>query len=94
MQESELKEEFRKLHEGQRLLVDMLKDISRAFPRDEFDEPDYDGHRKYHQQLIQKAAEAEKDRQEAVKSVVHKGVWLGLTIIGVALLDYIKAKFK
>ena len=75
-------------------ILELLKDISRAFPRNDFDEPDYEGHRKYHQQLIRRTVEADRDRQLAVQDVVRKGVWAGLALMGYALWEYIKDRLK
>lgn len=94
MPDSEVLNKLKKLSDTQEEIFDLLKDISRAFPRNDFDEPDYDGHRKYHQQLIRRAAEADRDRQLAVQDVVKKGLWAGLALMGYALWEYIKDRLK
>lgn len=94
MPDSEVLDKLKKLSDTQEEIFDLLKDISRAFPRNEFDEPDYDGHRKYHQQLIRRAVEADRDRQLAVQDVVKKGLWAGLALMGYALWEYIKDRLK
>ena len=75
-------------------ILKILKDISRAFPRNDFDEPDYEGHRKYHQQLVRRAVEADRDRQLAVQDVVKKGLWAGLGLVALAVWEYIKDRLK
>lgn len=94
MPASEVLDKLKKLSDTQEEILKLLKDINRAFPRNDFDEPDYDGHRKYHQQLIRRAVEADRDRQLAVQDVVKKGLWAGLALMGYALWEYIKDKLK
>lgn len=94
MPDSEVLDKLKKLSDTQEEILDLLKDISRAFPRNDLDEPDYDGHRKYHQQLIRRAVEADRDRQLAVQDVVKKGLWAGLALMGYALWEYIKDRLK
>ena len=91
---NEVLDKLKKLSDTQDEILELLKDISRAFPRNDFDEPDYDGHRKYHQQLIRRAVEADKDRQAAVQDVVKKGLWAGLGLMAYALWEYIKDRLK
>lgn len=94
MPENDISEKLKKLADTQEEILDLLKGISRAFPRNDFDEPDYDGHRKYHQQLIRQAAEADRDRQLEVQDVVKKGLWAGIALMGYALWDSIKDILK
>ena len=94
MPENDISEKLKKLADTQDEILELLKDISRAFPRNDFDEPDYDGHRKYHQQLVRQAVEADRDRQLAVQDVAKKGVWAGLALMGYALWEYIKDRLK
>lgn len=94
MPDNEVLDKLKKLSDTQEEILHLLKDISRAFPRNDFDEPDYDGHRKYHQQLIRRAVEADRDRQLAVQDVVKKGLWAGLGLMAYALWEYIKDRLK
>ena len=94
MPETDVLKKLEQVTKTQDEILDLLKDISRAFPRDDFDEPDYDGHRKYHQQLIRRAVEADKDRQSAVQDVVKKGLWAGLALMGYAIWEYITDKIR
>lgn len=91
---NDISEKLKKLADTQDEILEYLKDISRAFPRNDFDEPDYEGHRRYHQQLIRRAIEADRDRQSAVQDVVKKGLWAGLALMGYALWEYIKDRLK
>ena len=81
MPNSEVLDKMKKLSDTQDEILELLKDISRAFPRNDLDEPDYEGHRKYHQQLIRRAVEADRDRQNAVQDVVKKGLWAGTCLL-------------
>lgn len=94
MPDSEVLDKLKKLSDTQEEILDLLKDISRAFPRNDFDEPDYDGHRKYHQQLIRRAIQDDKDRQSAVQDVVKKGLWAGLALMGYAIWEYITDRIR
>lgn len=94
MPDNEVLDKLKKLSDTQEEILDLLKNISRAFPRNDFDEPDYDGHRKYHQQLIRRDVEADRDRQNAVQGVVKKGLWAGLALMSYALWEYIKDRLK
>ena len=94
MPETDVLKKLDQVTKTQDEILDLLKAISRAFPRNDFDEPDYDGHRKYHQQLIRRAVEADRDRQLAVQDVVKKGVWAGLVLTAYALWEYMRGKLK
>ncbi len=94
MPDNDISEKLKKLADTQDEILKLLKDIGRAFPRNDLDEPDYDGHRKYHQQLIRREVEADRDRQLAVHDVVKKGLWAGLALLGYALWEYIKDSLK
>jgi hypothetical protein len=79
---------------GQEEIKELLKDMSRAFPLNEFDEPDYDGHRRAHQGMIQKAKDGADARKSAVGHVrnaflVAAGA-LGLNVVW----EYIKVHIK
>ena len=94
MPETDVLKKLDQVTKTQDEILELLKDINRAFPRNDFDEPDYDGHRKYHQQLIRRAVEADKDRQSAVQDVVKKGLWAGLALMGYAIWEYITDKIR
>ena len=94
MPETDVLKKLDQVTKTQDEILELLKDINRAFPRDDLDEPDYDGHRKYHQQLIRRAVEADKDRQSAVQDVVKKGLWAGLALMGYAIWEYITDKIR
>ena len=94
MPETDVLKKLDQVTKTQDEILELLKDISRAFPRNDFDEPDYEGHRKYHQQLIRRAVEADRDRQLAVQDVVKKGVWAGLGLMAFAVWEYIVGRLK
>lgn len=79
------------LLETQREILRILKNTSRAFPVNEYDEPDFDGHRKYHQSIITQATNSDSVKLEAVKKIVTWALIGFLTIIGYVALDYAKA---
>lgn len=64
-----------------------VKDIKRAFPKSEFGEIDYQGHREYHKNLMD-AAQAEKAFWDDLKTdLVKKGTWFGLLILAGLILN-------
>lgn len=69
-------------------ILEELKKINGAFPRDEEGRVDHEGHRKYHESLIKAAEAQEKFWQELRLDVAKKGVWgvliivLGLIMVG------------
>lgn len=68
---------------------DRLDDFESAFP-----DQDTDAHRKYHEKLIEDAADRKKTELD-VKSKVTSGlVWSGLTGIGIAIWEWLKHEVK
>ena len=80
--------------QGQKEILDAIKDISRAFPKDEFGEPDYDGHRRAHQAMIESAQSSAESRRDAVKNVRNAVLLGGGTITLTAVWEYIKNHVK
>ena len=70
-----------------RRMNDTLDEFSRAFPMNKDGEPDYNGHRAYHDELVE-AARAEKEFWTGLRrDVIKKGIFYGLAIvIGLAVI--------
>ena len=79
---------------GQNEIKEMLRDITRAFPVNEFNEPDFDGHRKAHKAMMTHAQNSEDSRRDAVKNVRNAVVIGGGTIGLTALWEYVKNHLK
>lgn len=79
---------------GQDEIKDLLRDITRAFPKNEFGDPDYDGHRRAHQTMMKQAQDSEDNRRGAVSNVRNAVIIGGGTIGLSALWEYIKAHVK
>ena len=67
------------------LILDEVKHMRAAFPKDEQGEVDYDGHRKYHEHLIKAAEAQEAFWTDLKKEIIKKGV-LGALVIAIGLL--------
>lgn len=72
------------------LILAEMHNLRSAFPKDEDGCVDYDGHRKYHEQLI-KAAEAQTEFWRELRlEIAKKGVWsliyvlCGLVAVGIS----------
>ena len=65
-----------------------------AFPMNEIGQPDFDGHRRHHADMIRKDREFAETRRDAARKVVSAGALGGATIMLYALWDYIKAHLK
>ena len=63
------------------LILEEMRHIRAGFPKDEDGNADYDGHRKYHEQLI-RAAEAQTEFwNDLKKEVAKKGIIAVLVIV-------------
>jgi hypothetical protein len=67
------------------LILDEVKHMRAAFPKDEQGEVDYAGHRKYHEHLIKAAEAQEAFWTDLKKEIIKKGV-LGALVIAIGLL--------
>tara|TARA_R110000868_G_scaffold228304_1_gene481327 strand:+ start:77 stop:382 length:306 start_codon:yes stop_codon:yes gene_type:complete len=71
-------------------ILEELRNVNRAFPRDLEGRADHEGHRKYHESLIRSAEAQEQFWKELRLDVAKKGTWalmvilLGLFVLGVA----------
>lgn len=72
----------------------MEENFSSAFVKDDNGEPDFVGHRQFHRLKIDEARAAGAVREDVTKKVVSWMSIAGLTVIGYALLDWIKAHLK
>lgn len=67
------------------LILDEMKHMRAAFPKDEDGNVDYDGHRKYHESLIRAAEAQEAFWNDLKKEIIKKGI-IGALIIALGLV--------
>jgi len=67
------------------LILDEVKHMRAAFPKDEDGNVDYDGHRKYHEHLIRAAEAQEAFWTDLKKEIIKKGI-IGALIIALGLV--------
>lgn len=70
----------------------MIKNVNRAFPTNDLNEPDFDGHRTAHRKMIEREKRVEDDKEGAIKHVRNATLIGGGTILLTALWEYIKVK--
>lgn len=70
----------------------MIKNVNRAFPANDLNEPDFDGHRTAHRKMIEREKRVEDDKEGAIKHVRNATLIGGSTILLTALWEYIKVK--
>ena len=70
----------------------MIKSVNRAFPANDLNEPDFDGHRNAHRKMIEREKRIEDDKEGAIKHVRNATLIGGGTILLTALWEYIKVK--
>lgn len=74
------------------LILREMRNMQSGFPKSEDGSVDYDGHRKYHEQLI-KAAEAQTEFWRDLKlEIAKKGAWSLLTMLCGLVMLGISAK--
>ena len=74
------------------LILAEMKSLKGAFPKNQDGTTDFDGHRRYHEQLI-KAAEAETEFWRELKlDIAKKGMWGLLVILCGLILAGLTAK--
>lgn len=75
------------------LILEQMHHITSAFPKDKDGDTDYDGHRKYHEALIE-SAKAQTEFWQALKlDIAKRGAWAILTILCGLVVLGISAKF-
>lgn len=67
------------------LILNEVKHMRAAFPKDEDGNVDYDGHRKYHESLIRAAEAQEAFWNDLKKEIIKKGI-VGALIIALGLV--------
>ena len=70
----------------------MIKSVNRAFPANDLNEPDFDGHRTAHRKMMEREKRIEDDKEGAIKHVRNATLIGGGTILLTALWEYIKVK--
>lgn len=82
----DISDELRKMNET-------LSDFSKGFPRAPDGEPDFGGHRSYHEKLIA-AAEAEEAFWTGLRrDVIKKGIFWGIAMVFGLMVLGLQAKF-
>jgi len=75
------------------LILEQMNHMTGGFPRDKDGEVDYEGHRKYHEALIE-SAKAQTEFWQALKlDIAKRGAWAILTILCGLVVLGISAKF-
>jgi hypothetical protein len=64
-----------------------IDDLHKAFPGG-----DWDGHRRYHETLIERAEARTKFYNDLRAELAKKGLWALLALIGIAVWQYFKSK--
>ena len=70
----------------------MIKSVNRAFPANDLNEPDFDGHRNAHRKMMDREKRIEDDKEGAIKHVRNATLIGGGTILLTALWEYIKVR--
>ncbi|WP_321902114.1 hypothetical protein [Paraburkholderia tropica] len=68
-------------------VIRRVDDLHKAFPGG-----DPDGHRRYHESLIERAEARTKFYNDLRSELAKKGLWALLVLIGLALWQYLKSK--
>ncbi|WP_430230466.1 hypothetical protein [Paraburkholderia tropica] len=68
-------------------VIRRVDDLHKAFPGG-----DWDGHRRYHETLIERAEARAKFYNDLRAELAKKGVWALIALIGIALWQYFKSK--
>lgn len=64
-----------------------IDDLHKAFPGG-----DWDGHRRYHEELIRKLEARSQFYQDLRAELAKKGMWALIVLLGLALWQYFKSK--
>ena len=70
----------------------MITSVNKAFPTNDLNEPDFDGHRTAHRKMIDREKKLEDDKEGAIKHVRNATLIGGGTILLTALWEYIKVR--
>ena len=65
-----------------KVIQEDVKKLKSALPKDEYDEPDYAGHRKFHRDITTNEADSKKKRSEIQVSIV---TWVVMAIVTIIL---------
>ena len=83
---------FNEISESLEEIKGMIKSVNRAFPANDLNEPDFDGHSTAHRKMIEREKRLEDDKGAAIKHVRNATLIGGGTILLTALWEYIKVK--
>lgn len=79
---------------GQEEIKEILREMTKAFPQNEFGDPDFDGHRNDHKRRIADAQRSESDKRESASKVRNAIIIGGGTLGLTAVWEYVKAHLK
>jgi hypothetical protein len=68
-------------------VIRRVDDLHKGFPAG-----DWEGHRRYHETLIERAEARTKFYDDLRVELAKKGIWALLALLGIALWQYIKSK--
>ena len=83
---------FSEIAESLEEIKGMIKSVNRAFPANDLNEPDFDGHRTAHRKMMDREKRIEDDKEGAIKHVRNATLIGGGTILLTALWEYIKVR--
>lgn len=75
------------LEKDLKVVIERVDDLARGFP-----DGDWDGHRRYHEAVIQKMEARAKFYEDLRGELAKKGVWALIALLGVALWQYVKGR--
>jgi hypothetical protein len=71
------------------VVIERVDDLAKGFP-----EGDAEGHRRYHEALIEKAKARTRLYEQLLEKLMEKGIWALLLLLAFSLWQYIKAQVK
>jgi hypothetical protein len=80
--------------DGQEEIKAILHGIDRAFTKNDIGEPDYEGHRKAHKDMIEAARRSEEDKRESAGKVRNALIIGAGSLSLTALWEYVKAHLR
>lgn len=83
---------FKEIVDSLEEIKGMIKSVNKAFPANDLNEPDFDGHRNAHRKMMEREKRIEDDKEGAIKHVRNATLIGGGTILLTALWEYIKMR--
>ncbi|MEX3972264.1 hypothetical protein [Paraburkholderia caribensis] len=75
------------LEKDLKVVIERVDDLARGFP-----DGDWEGHRRYHEAVIQKMEARTKFYDDLRTELAKKGLWALLVLVGIAVWQYIKTR--